>query len=134
MSMPQLDQLKKFTTVVADTGDFDTLKHYHPTDSTTNPSLIFKASQQAQYQHLVDEAVQYGKSKGDKNLDHSLDKVFVNFGIEILKHIPGRVSTEVDARLSFDVEGSIAKAHHLISLYEAAGIDRKRVLIKLAST
>jgi transaldolase len=132
--MNQLDQLKKFTTVVADTGDFETLKHYHPTDSTTNPSLIFAASQQAQYQHLVDDAVRYGKSKGDKNLNHALDKVFVNFGIEILKLVPGRVSTEVDARLSFDVEGSIAKAHHLISLYESAGIDRKRILIKLAST
>lgn len=132
--MNQLDQLKKFTIVVADTGDFETLKHYSPTDSTTNPSLIFAASQQPQYQHLVDDAIRYGKAKGDKNLDHALDKVFVNFGIEILKLIPGRVSTEVDARLSFDVEGSIAKAHHLISLYEAAGIDRKRILIKLAST
>ena len=132
--MNQLDQLKKFTTVVADTGDFETLKQYGPTDSTTNPSLIFAASQQPQYQHLIDDAIQYGKAKGDKSLSHALEKVFVNFGIEILKIIPGRVSTEVDARLSFDVEGSIAKAHHLISLYETAGIDRKRVLIKLAST
>src|SRR5271156_2989648 len=132
--MNQLDQLKKFTTVVADTGDFETLKHYHPTDSTTNPSLIFAASQQPQYKHLVDDAVSYGKSKGDKSLGHAIDKVFVNFGLEILKLIPGRVSTEVDARLSFDIEGSVAKAHHLISLYESAGIDRKRVLIKLAST
>ncbi len=132
--MNQLDQLKKFTIVVADTGDFDTLKQYSPTDSTTNPSLIFAASQQPQYQHLVDDAIRYGKSKGDKSLAHTLDKVFVNFGLEILKLIPGRVSTEVDARLSFDVEGSVAKAHHLISLYEAAGIDRKRILIKLAST
>jgi len=134
MSMNQLEQLKKFTTVVADTGDFETLKHYHPTDSTTNPSLIFAASQQLQYKHLVDDAIRYGKSKGDKSVGHALDKVFVNFGIEILKLIPGRVSTEVDARLSFDVEGSIAKAHHLISLYESSGIDRKRILIKLAST
>jgi transaldolase len=132
--MNQLDQLKKFTIVVADTGDFETLKHYHPTDSTTNPSLIFAASQQPQYKHLIDDAVLYGKSKGDKSLGHAIDKVFVNFGLEILKLIPGRVSTEVDARLSFDVEGSMAKAHHLISLYESAGIDRKRVLIKLAST
>ncbi len=132
--MNQLDQLKKFTTVVADTGDFETLKHYHPTDSTTNPSLIFAASQQSQYKHLVDDAVRYGKSKGDKSLGHAIDKVFVNFGLEILKLIPGRVSTEVDARLSFDVEGSMTKAHHLISLYESAGVDRKRVLIKLAST
>ena len=132
--MNQLDQLKKFTTVVADSGDFDTLKHYHPTDSTTNPSLIFAASQQPQYQHLVDDAIRYGKKQGDKSIAHALDKVFVNFGTEILKVVPGRVSTEVDARLSFDVEGSIAKAHHLISLYESAGIDRKRILIKLAST
>lgn len=132
--MNQLDQLKKFTTVVADTGDFESLKQYSPTDSTTNPSLIFAASQQPQYQRLVDEAIRYGKSKGDKSLGHALDKVFVNFGIEILKLVPGRVSTEVDARLSFDIQGSIAKAHHLISLYEAAGIDRKRILIKLAST
>ncbi|HSX38818.1 MAG TPA: transaldolase [Chlamydiales bacterium] len=132
--MNQLDQLKKITTVVADTGDFETLKHYSPIDSTTNPSLIFTASQQPQYRHLVDEAVLYGKTKGNKALLYTLDKVFVNFGTEILKLIPGRVSTEVDARLSFDVEGSIAKARHLISLYEAAKIDRKRILIKLAST
>lgn len=134
MSMNQLEQLKKFTTVVADTGDFETLKQYHPTDSTTNPSLIFAASQQPQYKHLVDDAIHYGKAKEDKSVGHALDKVFVNFGIEILKLIPGRVSTEVDARLSFDVEGSIAKARHLISLYESSGIDRKRILIKLAST
>lgn len=132
--MNQLEQLKKLTTVVADTGDFETLKKYHPTDSTTNPSLIYSASQQPQYQHLIDEAIRYGKAKSDKVIDHILDKVFVNFGLEILKIVPGRVSTEVDARLSFDVEGSIQKARHLISLYEAAGIDRKRILIKLAST
>ena len=132
--MNQLDQLKKLTTVVADTGDFETIQLYHPTDSTTNPSLIFSASQKPQYQHLVDEAVQYGKTKHDQSVAHALDKVFVNFGLEILKIVPGRVSTEVDARLSFDVTGSIARAHHLISLYEAAGIDRKRILIKLAST
>lgn len=129
--MNQLDQLKKMTTVVADTGDFESLKQYHPTDSTTNPSLIYAASQQPQYQHLLQEAIHSGKSKG---IHQILDQVFVNFGLEILKVVPGRVSTEVDARLSFDVEGSIEKARHLISLYEAAGIDRKRVLIKLAST
>ncbi len=132
--MNQLDQLKKMTVVVADTGDFETLKEYHPTDSTTNPSLIYAASQQPQYQHLIDEAISYGKAKADDALSHILDKVFVNFGLEILKIVPGRVSTEVDARLSYDVEGSIAKAHRIISLYEAAKIDRKRVLIKLAST
>lgn len=128
--MNQLDQLKKFTTVVADTGDFASLKQYSPTDSTTNPSLIYAASALPQYRALVDEAIRFGKGK----LSATLDKVFVNFGIEILKIVPGRVSTEVDARLSFDVQGSIEKGRHLISLYEAAGIDRKRVLIKLAST
>ena len=128
--MTQLDELKKMTTVVADTGDFESIKAYHPTDATTNPSLIYAASQKPQYRPLIEEAVRYGKG----NLEQALDKVFVNFGLEILKLIPGRVSTEVDARLSFDVEGSIAKARHLIALYEAAGIDRKRILIKLAST
>lgn len=129
--MNQLDQLKKITTVVADTGDFETLKAYMPTDSTTNPSLIYAASQLPQYKHLLDDAIQFGKGKGEHEI---LDKIFVNFGLEILKIVPGRVSTEVDARLSFDVDGSIAKGKHLISLYESAGIDRKRVLIKLAST
>ncbi|MBX7067486.1 MAG: transaldolase [Parachlamydiales bacterium] len=128
--MNQLDQLKKMTVVVADTGDFETLKAYHPTDSTTNPSLIYAASQQPQYQHLLDGAIRAGK--GD--LKEILDQVFVKFGLEILKIVPGRVSTEVDARLSFDVEGSIAKARHIIALYEAAGINRKRILIKLATT
>jgi len=132
--MNQLDQLKKFTTVVADTGDFESLKQYAPTDSTTNPSLIYAASQQPQYKHLLLDAIKYGKSRKDNPLLHALDKVFVNFGIEILKIVPGRVSTEVDARLSFDMEGSIAKARKLISFYESAGIDRKRILIKLAST
>ena len=132
--MDQLEQLKKFTTVVADSGDFESIRLFRPTDSTTNPSLIYTASQQPQYKHLIDEAIQYGKKQGKSPLSQALDKVFVNFGIEILKIVPGRVSTEVDARLSFDKEGSIAKARHLISLYESAGIDRKRILIKLAST
>jgi transaldolase len=130
----QLDQLKQFTTVVADSGDFELLRQYTPTDSTTNPSLIFTAAQQPQYKHLIDEAVLYGKRKGKDTLHHILNKVFVNFGLEILKIVPGRVSTEVDARLSFDKEGSVAQARQLIALYEEAGIDRKRVLIKLAST
>ena len=134
MSQNQLDQLKKFTTVVADTGDFASLKQYSPTDSTTNPSLIYAASKIPQYKPLLEDAVRYGKAKKQNIADHILDKVFVNFGLEILKIVPGRVSTEVDARLSFDVEGSIARGRHLISLYEAGGIDRKRVLIKLAST
>ncbi len=135
--MNKLEQLKKMTTIVADTGEFEEIKQYLPTDATTNPSLVFSASSKPDYQFLIDEAVQWGKKKGKNSKDvkeQALDKVFVNFGIEILKIVPGRVSTEVDARLSFDVEGSIKKAYHLISLYEAAGIDRKRILIKLAST
>jgi transaldolase len=135
--MNQLDQLKQFTTVVADTGDFEQLRRYHPTDATTNPSLIFAASEQPQYKRLIDDAIRSGKARGKTAQDKrsfALDQVFVNFGLEILKLIPGRVSTEVDARLSFDIEGSIAKARHLITLYEAAGVSRQRVLIKLAST
>src|SRR5580700_605574 len=135
--MNKLDQLKKMTIIVADTGEFEEIKHYLPTDATTNPSLIFSASSKPEYQFLIDEAIQWGKKQGKnpkESKEQALDKIFVNFGIEILKIIPGRVSTEVDARLSFDVEGSVKKAHHLISLYEAAGIDRKRILIKLAST
>ncbi len=135
--MNQLDQLKKFTTVVADTGDFAQLRQYSPTDSTTNPSLIYAASQEAQYEHLLKDAIHFGKTHGKTDSEHlafALDKVFVNFGLEILKIVPGRVSTEVDARLSFDVDASVEKAKRLISLYEAAGISRKRILIKLAST
>lgn len=135
--MNQLDQLKKMTTVVADTGDFAQLKQYSPTDSTTNPTLIFKASQEKQYEPLLKDAIEFGKTHGktdEEHLKNALDKVFVNFGMEILKIVPGRVSTEVDARLSFDVEASIEKAKTIITLYEKAGIDRKRILIKLAST
>lgn len=135
--MNQLDQLKKMTTVVADTGDFEQLRKYNPTDSTTNPSLIYTASQQPQYQPLLEDAIRFGKFHGKTPQEHlrsALDKVFVNFGIEILKIVPGRVSTEVDARLSFDVQGSIETARRLIALYESAKIDRKRILIKLAST
>ncbi|MDP1608495.1 MAG: transaldolase [Chlamydiales bacterium] len=132
--MNQLDQLKQFTTVVADTGDFALLRQYTPTDSTTNPSLIFAAAGQAQYKHLLEEAIQYGRSKSKDFLHHTINKVFVNFGLEILKIVPGRVSTEVDARLSFDIEGSIQQAHELVDLYEKAGINRERILIKLAST
>ena len=134
MTQTQLDQLKKWTVVVADSGDFDSIKAFTPQDSTTNPSLILAASQKPQYKALIDDAVKYGKSKSSDQLTHALDKIFVNFGIEILKLVPGRVSTEVDARLSFDVEGSLAKARELIALYKAAGIDKSRILIKLAST
>ncbi len=135
--MNQLDQLKKMTIVVADTGDFEQLRQFSPTDSTTNPSLIYTASQQPRYQHLIDDAVRFGEAHGKtpaQKLSSALDKVFVNFGLEILKIVPGRVSTEVDARLSFDIEGSVEKGRHIISLYESAGLARKRVLIKLAAT
>lgn len=133
----KLDQLKKMTTVVCDTGDINSIKQFAPTDATTNPSLIFQAASEKDYQYLVEDAINYGKkmSSGKDDLMHFImDKLFVNFGVEILKIVPGRVSTEVDARLSFDIEGSLAKAYSLIALYEAAGIDRSRVLIKLAST
>lgn len=133
--MNKFEGLKEHTVIVADTGEIDEIKKYHPTDATTNPSLILKASEIEEYKPLIDDAIQYGKSKGGKSpLELIITKVFVNFGAEILKHIPGRVSTEVDARLSFDVEGSIKKAHEYIALYEEAGIEKERILIKLAST
>ena len=128
-----LDQLRQLTVVVADTGDFGSIKEYKPTDATTNPSLILAAAKLPQYKHLIDKAVQFGKENG-KNLELTLDHLFVLFGCEILKIIPGRVSTEVDARLSFDLEGSIAKARHFIKLYEKEGISKDRILIKLATT
>lgn len=133
----KLDQLKKFTTIVVDTGDIDAIKKFTPTDATTNPSLIFAATQKPQYQHLIEDAVNYAKKKAKNPADVRplmMDKLFVNFGTEILKLIPGRVSTEVDARLSFDVDGSIHKAHALLKLYKEAGIEKERILIKLAST
>ncbi|MBS0629447.1 MAG: transaldolase [Verrucomicrobia bacterium] len=134
--MSKLDELKKYTTIVADTGEIEEIKKFKPTDATTNPSLIFKAAGLPEYQFLIQDAITFGKKGKTKSerMTLTVDKLFVNFGVEILKIVPGRVSTEVDARLSFDVEGSIKKAHDLIALYEAAGIDRKRVLIKLAST
>lgn len=135
--MNKLEQLKKLTTIVSDSGEFEEIKNYHPTDATTNPSLILAASNKPEYQFLIEEAIQTGRrsSKNSKEMkDTILDKIFVNFGLEILKIIPGRVSTEVDARISFDITASIDKARHLIALYETAGISRERVLIKLAST
>lgn len=135
--MNQLELLKQITTIVADTGEIEEIKKFKPTDATTNPSLIFAASSKPEYAYLIDEAIQFAKNHNlppEKQKELILDKVFVNFGLEILKIVPGRVSTEVDARLSYDVEGSVAKARSLISLYEKAGIDRKRILIKLAST
>ena len=136
MSKNKLDQLKEMTIVVSDTGDIDSIKKYAPTDATTNPSLILAATQKPQYEPLIAEAVKYSRQKasGKEQRSVMMDRLFVNFGKEILKLIPGRVSTEVDARLSFDVQGSIDKAHSLIKMYAADGIDKDRVLIKLAST
>jgi transaldolase len=126
-----LDQLKQYTTVVADTGDFQQLAQYKPHDATTNPSLILKAVQKDDYKPLLEKTV---RDHTDKPVGAIVDRLLIAFGTEILKIIPGRVSTEVDARLSFDTKGSIDKAHELIQLYGAAGIGRERVLIKLAST
>ncbi|KAJ1178713.1 hypothetical protein NDU88_003955 [Pleurodeles waltl] len=137
MAESALDQLKKYTVVVADTGDFNAIDEYKPQDATTNPSLILAAAQMKDYQHLVNDAIEFGKAKGgseDEQLTNIVDKLFVLFGVEILKKIPGRVSTEVDARLSFDTEGMIQRARTLIKLYEEAGIDKERILIKLSST
>jgi transaldolase len=129
--MNQLDQLKQYTTVVADTGNFKQLAAFAPRDATTNPSLILKAVQQADYAPLLAETVAAHK---DKPLEAIVDDVLVRFGLEILKVVPGRVSTEVDARLSFDTACTIARAKRLITLYERAGIGRERVLIKVAAT
>src|SRR6185295_8809390 len=131
LSMNQLDQLKQFTTVVADTGSFKQLAQYAPRDATTNPSLILKAVQQPDYAPLLAETVAAHKGRLP---DEIVDQVLVRFGLEILKIVPGRVSTEVDARLSFDTACSVARAHRIIALYEAAGIGRDRVLIKVAAT
>ena len=129
--MNQLDQLKRHTTVVADTGNFLQLAQFAPRDATTNPSLILKAVQQPEYAPLLADTV---KAHRGLPLDEVVDHVLVRFGLEILKVVPGRVSTEVDARLSFDRAATVARAHRLIGLYEAAGIGRDRVLIKIAST
>jgi transaldolase len=128
----QLEQLKQFTKVVADTGDFASMKEYAPQDATTNPSLILKAAAMPGYAHLLDQAVQDAGAAA--TTAQVIDRLLVLFGTEILKIVPGRVSTEVDARLSFDRDGSIAKAREIIALYEKAGIPRERILIKLAST
>lgn len=138
MSQPsQLEQLKAFTTVVADTGDLQSMKQFSPQDATTNPSLILKAAQMEEYRFLFDKAVRDTKSvglSGVKQLDYAVDYLLTLFGAEILKIVPGRVSTEVDAHLSFDFEGSIHRARTIIEFYHKQGIDRSRVLIKLAST
>ncbi len=135
--MNQLDQLKQHTIVVADTGDFESMRAYKPQDATTNPSLILAASQKPEYRTLVDKAVAEFKGSslsGAAKLEAVLDRIVVLFGLEILKIVPGRVSTEVDARLSFDTQGNIDKARQLIAAYEKEGISRERVLIKIAST
>jgi transaldolase len=133
----QLDQLKQFTIVVADTGDFAALKQYAPRDATTNPSLILKAAQMPEYQWLVDKVIVDSKQSGLGGaalLDRVLENLLVAFGLEILKLIPGRVSTETDAKFSFDAEALVAQGRHFISLYEKQGIARERILIKIASS
>ncbi|MCH9617325.1 MAG: Transaldolase [Chlamydiia bacterium] len=132
----KLEGLKKHTIVVADTGDFKTIKKFKPRDATTNPSLILKAAKDPQYKHLIDDAIQWAQSRttNDTMLNTVVHKIFVNFGLEILKVVEGRVSTEVDARLSYDVKGSLDLAHKYIAMYEEAGISKDRILIKLAST
>ena len=135
--MSKLQNLQKHSVIVADSGEIEEIKKYHPTDATTNPSLILAASEKPEYRPLVDDAIAYGKKMGgsaSEQMENILTKVFVNFGVEILKHVPGRVSTEVDARLSFDIEGSLKKAHQYIDLYKQAGIPKERILVKLAST
>ncbi len=135
--MSLLEQLKSMTVVVADTGDFESLAKYTPRDSTTNPSLIYQAAQMPQYQRLIDEAIEAAhddKGTQQQKLSALIDRLFVDFGKEILKIVPGRVSTEVDARLSFDGEATMVKARQLIKMYEDSGIKRERILIKIAST
>lgn len=135
--MTQLEQLKQHTTVVADTGDFEAMKEFKPQDATTNPSLILQAAGKDEYRPLIDKAIAEHKDSGlsgQKLTDAVLDRILILFGLEILKIVPGRVSTEVDARLSFDTQGTIDKARHLIGAYEKEGISRDRILIKIAST
>src|SRR6267154_1092713 len=136
-TLNQLEQLKRFTKVVADTGDVATLKEYAPQDATTNPSLILKAAQMPGYKNLVQKAIADNRKSGatgDALLDRIMDDLLVLFGVEFLKIVPGRVSTETDADLSFDAQGLIDKAHQFISLYQKQGIGRERILIKIAST
>lgn len=133
----QLDSLRKMTVVVADTGDIDAIKKYQPQDATTNPSLILSASALSQYAPLIDEAIAYAKAQSANKAQQLIDaedKLAVNIGLEILKIVPGRISTEVDARLSYDTQATVEKARKLIALYNAAGISNDRILIKIAST
>ena len=136
-SLSQLAQLKTMTTVVADTGDIEAIAKFHPQDATTNPSLLLKAASLPNYQILLSEAVAWAKSQSssaEQQVIDAADKLSVLIGLEILKTVPGRISTEVDARLSFDTAASITKAHKLIAMYNEAGISNERILIKLAST
>jgi transaldolase len=134
----QFAQLATMTVIVADTGDIEEIKKYRPTDATTNPSLLLTASDMKQYQHLVTDAIEYARKRhpGDEKaqIALTLDKLAVNFGCEIVKIVSGVVSTEVDARLSFDTAGTVKKAHELIALYAEAGVDKNRILVKIAST
>lgn len=135
--MNSLDQLKQHTLVVADTGDIDSIAQHQPQDATTNPSLLYKAAQMPQYAELIEEAIAAASAQDIKRgtmVDAVIDRLSVNFGRRILEIVPGRVSTEVDARLSFDMTGTVDKAHQLIELYKEAGVDTDRVLIKIAST
>jgi transaldolase len=135
--MTLLESLKNYSVVVADTGDIEAIARLKPQDATTNPSLLYSAAQRPEYQHFVDEAVEHTEQQGGNEKERSeafMERLFVSFGREILKHIPGRVSTEVDAGLSFDREGTLAKARRLIGLYEREGVGRERILIKVAST
>jgi transaldolase len=135
--LSRLDQLRKMSTVVADTGDIDLIRQFKPEDCTTNPSLILKAAQKPEYGYLVDEAITWASKKAgirDLRISAACDRIAINFGEQLLKVVPGRVSTEVDADLSFDTKASLAKARTIIKEYERRGIDRKRVLIKLAAT
>ncbi len=129
-----LEQIKEHTVIVADTGDFDSIRQYEPRDATTNPSLILKAAKQAEYSELVEDVVNKAKQEGVSQVEEVMDRLLVRFGVSILEIVPGRVSTEVDARLSFDRKGSLAKARSLIERYEQLGFSRDRVLIKLATT
>jgi len=135
--MTQFESLKKYTTVVADTGDIDAIARHRPQDATTNPSLLYHAAKMPAYRHLVEEATEQALERGgphDQSAEEFIDRLFVLFGCEILKVVPGRVSTEVAASLSFDTAGTVAKARKLISLYERKGVGRERILIKIAST
>ncbi|MBM3193332.1 MAG: transaldolase [Chlamydiae bacterium] len=137
MAKNKFEALKEHTVIVSDTGDIEAVRKYMPQDGTTNPSLLFKAASMPEYKDLVTDAVEWAKmhtKSGESVIDKTIVKLFVNFGVEILKIVPGRVSTEVDARLSFDTEGSVKRAREYIALYEESGVSKDRILVKLAST